>query len=81
MDLNKHPDHPWKTITILLFITAGVVFLFSLPSYQAVIAFLGKLQPDGSFDSLTTQTYSMLQWLIRGKALILAVGRIVLPDR
>lgn len=82
MDLNKHPDQHLKTITILLFISAGVVFLFSLPSYQAVIALLGRLQPDGSFDSLTTQTYSMLQWLIRGKALILAAaGAFSLIDK
>ena len=82
MDLNKSPDHPWKTITILLFIAAGLVFVCSLPSYQAVIAFLGRLQPDGSFDSLSTQSYSILQWLIRGKALILAAaGAFCLIDK
>lgn len=77
MELNQRAYKTWKAITIILFIAAGVVFLVSIPSYQGVIQFLGRFQPDRSFDSLSFQTFTLLQWLVRGKALILAVGGII----
>ncbi len=74
MDLNKRSENHWGIITILLFILAGVVFLFSIPSYQTTIHYLSKSQADGSFDSLSLQAFNILRWLIRGKSLILALA-------
>ncbi len=37
------------------------------------MSYLGKFQPDGSFDSLSANTYLILQWLVRIKGIILFI--------
>lgn len=74
MQQNKNYKTTWRTITILLFITGIVLVLSTIPSYITLINFLGRFQPDGSFDSLSNDVYNVLIWIsrIKGGVLILA---------
>ena len=74
MQQNKKTKTTWRTITILLFSTGIVLVLSTIPSYTTLINFLGRFQPDGSFDSLSNDVYNVLIWIsrIKGGVLILA---------
>lgn len=71
---NLHRD--WKVLTILLFVAAGFVVLCSLPNYSALIGWLGKFQPDGSFDSLSQHEFNILEWILRSKVIFLVLAGI-----
>jgi 4-amino-4-deoxy-L-arabinose transferase-like glycosyltransferase len=71
--MNKHNENLWKILTDLILFSSVVLFIFSLLNYHQIINFLGKYQPDGSFDSLSQSEFNVIQWLVRGKALSLAL--------
>jgi hypothetical protein len=71
--MNKHYDNLWKFLTALILFSSVVLFILSAIPYSQIIQFLGKFQADGSFDSLSLSEFKFLWWLIRGKALILAL--------
>ncbi len=71
--MNKHNDNLWKFLTALILFSSAVLFILAVIPYSQIIQFLGKFQPDGSFDSLSQSEFNVLWWLIRGKALILAL--------
>ena len=73
---SQNPHRDWKTLTILLFVAAGIVLLCTLPTYSGLTGWLGKFQPDGSFDSLSQQEFSILEWILRAKALFLVLAGI-----
>ncbi len=70
--MNKHNDNPWKILTTLILVSSAVLFFLAIIPYSQIIQFLGKFQPDGSFDSLSLSEFNILSWLIRGIALVLA---------
>jgi 4-amino-4-deoxy-L-arabinose transferase-like glycosyltransferase len=71
--MNKHNENLWKIITALILFSSVALFILVVIPYAQIIQFLGKFQPDGSFDSLSPSEFNVLQWLIRGKALTLAL--------
>ena len=71
--MNKHNDNLWKILTALILFSSAVLFILTVIPYSQIIQFLGKFQPDGSFDSLSQSEFNVLWWLIRGKALVLAL--------
>lgn len=71
--MNKHNENFWKIITALILFSSTVLFILSIFTYPQIIQFLGKFQPDGSFDSLSQLEFNILLWLVRTKALILAL--------
>ena len=62
-----------KLLTALILFSSTVLFILSIFTYPQIIQFLGKFQPDGSFDSLSQSEFNVLWWLIRGKSLVLAL--------
>ena len=71
--MNKHNVNLWKIITALILFSSVFLFILSIFTYPQIIQFLGKFQPDGSFDSLSLSEFNVLSWLIRGKSLVLAL--------
>jgi 4-amino-4-deoxy-L-arabinose transferase-like glycosyltransferase len=71
--MNKHNENLWKIITALILFSSVALFILVVIPYAQIIQFLGKFQPDGSFDSLSPSKFNVLQWLIRCKALTLAL--------
>jgi 4-amino-4-deoxy-L-arabinose transferase-like glycosyltransferase len=71
--MNKHNENLWKIITALILFSSVALFILVVIPYAQIIQFLGKFQPDGSFDSLSPSEFNVLQWLIRCKALTLAL--------
>jgi len=63
-------------IISLLFALAILAFGCSLPEYSAVTRMVGKILPDGSFDSVSLSEYNVLQWIIRVKAFLLLLAGI-----
>ena len=71
--MNKHNENLWKILTALILFSSAVLFILTIIPYAQIIQFLGKFQPDGSFNSLSESEFDTIMWLIRGKGLILAL--------